>query len=61
MKAAPERPFSPVFCLHGPTEESGEGSANPDLYVSMAGEAGLAPHRLSTCRYLNFEIIPFYT
>lgn len=25
MKAAPERPFSPVFCLHGPTEESGEG------------------------------------
>lgn len=50
------------FVYMDPTEESGEGLLKTRTSTSTwQGETWLAPHRLSTCRYLNFEIIPFYT
>lgn len=50
------------FVYMDPTEESGTGLLETRTSASTwQGETWLAPHRLSTCRYLNFEIIPFYT
>lgn len=48
MKAASERPFSPVFCLHGPLEVNPRGDFwKPEpLTSAWQGETRLIPHRL---------------
>lgn len=58
---APEGPFLPVFCLHGPLRTlSGEAALKTWTSTSPC-RMKLSPSRLFTCRYINFEIIPFYT
>lgn len=58
---APEGPFLPVFCLHGPLQTlSGEAALKTWTSTSPC-RMKLYPSRLFTCRYINFEIIPFYT
>lgn len=63
MSTAPEGPFLPVFCLHGPLQRlSAEERQLWETGTLMSVcQMKLFPARLFTCTYINFEIIPFYT
>lgn len=68
MKAAPERPFSPVFCLHGPLQKSvwrGDIWKPGPLASAWQGEPRLTPQKTLPLVHISalkeFHFVPDQT